>query len=650
MPGREPAFEAGHAAPARAEYETASPDVHDAVAPSGPSDAELLALARTGDAPAYGELFRRHAPAARALAMHLARHESEADDLVSEAFTKVLSALRNGHGPTAALRPYLLTAVRRVHVDRGMAAQRVKPVEDVAVYDAGEPFVDPALAGLERSLVARAYAQLPERWQTVLWHTEVEGMAPRDLAPLLGMSPNAVSALALRARSGLRDAYLAAHVPSPRRPECEATLPRLAAFVRGSTSQRENAHINRHLDDCEDCRTVLADLRDVGVGMRGVIAPLILGLAAPAYLANLASLGAAGAGVVGSSAGAGSGATGSALAGSGTASATSGAAASAGASAGGFGSLITAIASGGWVLAGTAALVAGAVVAGAVALGSRDKSPAAVAQSTAGEDADTHGSAEPRPSGGGSPTDADRVRPRSDVALPTTSPSVGAVAAVATETPGTSPGRGVDDDQRSAADEQPPVSTVRTGAVGLGWPGAEPGTTPAARPGTAPHTDPGTRPRTDPAPGPGTEPGSEPGAGTVDPEPEPATPPAPPAAPSFTLKAASVTATTGDRRAVLAVAITVTNPPDTAVRATLTVSSPRITFLDGGGCAPLGEGRTRCVVTLDGRSTTVLVPWRPRGIGNTGTVDVALELAVSGDVVDRASTRITVSNPGRGGD
>jgi hypothetical protein len=98
------------------------------------------------------------------------------------------------------------------------------------------------------------------------------------------------------------------------------------------------------------------------------------------------------------------------------------------------------------------------------------------------------------------------------------------------------------------------------------------------------------------------------------------------------------------------VVITVTNPPDAAVRATLTVSAPRITFLEESGCAPLGEGRSRCVVTLDSRSTTVLVPWRPRGIGNTGTVDVAVELAVSGDIVERASTRITVSNPGRGGD
>jgi hypothetical protein len=118
----------------------------------------------------------------------------------------------------------------------------------------------------------------------------------------------------------------------------------------------------------------------------------------------------------------------------------------------------------------------------------------------------------------------------------------------------------------------------------------------------------------------------------------------------FTVQAAPVTAKTSDRRAVLPVAVTVTNPPATPVRATLTVTAPRITFLEEGGCAPLGEGRSRCVVTLDGGSTTVLVPWRPLGIGKTGTVSVALDLTVSGDVVDSASTRITVGNPGRGGD
>ena len=171
------------------------------------SDAELLAASRTGDQLAYGELFRRHAPAATALARRLTGHPSDADDLVSEAFTKVLSALKNGSGPTSAMRPYLLTAVRRVHVDKAVAGQRVQPTDDIGAHDPGVPFVDPALADLERSMVAQAYQQLPERWQMVLWHTEVEELSPRDIAPLLGMSPNAVAALALRARAGLREAY-----------------------------------------------------------------------------------------------------------------------------------------------------------------------------------------------------------------------------------------------------------------------------------------------------------------------------------------------------------------------------------------------------------------------------------------------------------
>lgn len=48
---------------------------------------------------------------------------------------------------------------------------------------------------------------LPERWRIVLWHAEVQGLPPRDIAPLMGIGANAVSALLLRARAGLRAAY-----------------------------------------------------------------------------------------------------------------------------------------------------------------------------------------------------------------------------------------------------------------------------------------------------------------------------------------------------------------------------------------------------------------------------------------------------------
>src|SRR6476659_51184 len=83
----------------------------------GPGDAELIAAVRGGDVDAYGDLFARHVDAARRLARQLAG-PGDADDLVSDAFTKVLTVLQRGGGPDLAFRAYLLTAVRRLHVDR----------------------------------------------------------------------------------------------------------------------------------------------------------------------------------------------------------------------------------------------------------------------------------------------------------------------------------------------------------------------------------------------------------------------------------------------------------------------------------------------------------------------------------------------------
>src|SRR2546430_15106951 len=77
-----------------------------------PDDAALLAATRAGDTEAFGRLYRRHVDAARRLAGSLAADRGAAQDLVSEAFAKVLAALQRGGGPDAALRAYLHTALR----------------------------------------------------------------------------------------------------------------------------------------------------------------------------------------------------------------------------------------------------------------------------------------------------------------------------------------------------------------------------------------------------------------------------------------------------------------------------------------------------------------------------------------------------------
>ncbi|GAB2975066.1 sigma-70 family RNA polymerase sigma factor [Saccharothrix stipae] len=237
-----------------------------------PSDADLIESVRGGAIQAYGQLYERHVRAARNLARNLARSSVEADDLVSEAFAKVLEALRTGGGPDSAFRAYLLTALRHTAYDRTRWDKRLVLAEDVEAVTGVDPtcppFQDPALSALERSLAAQAFASLPERWQTVLWHTEIEGKPAEEVAPLLDLTPNGVSMLAYRAREGLKKAYIEAHLARNPTNRCRATTAKLGSWTRGGLTRRETAQVEAHLDECAACRTLAAELADVNGTLR----------------------------------------------------------------------------------------------------------------------------------------------------------------------------------------------------------------------------------------------------------------------------------------------------------------------------------------------------------------------------------------------
>jgi RNA polymerase sigma factor (sigma-70 family) len=253
-----------------------------------PGDAELIAAVRGGDADAYGELFSRHVDAARRLGRQLVSGP-DVDDLVAEAFAKVFAVLRRGGGPDLAFRAYLLTAVRRLHVDRIRAGSRLHTTDDLSPFDAGVPFRDTAVEGFENATAARAFASLPERWQLVLWHTEVEGQKPADVGLLLGMSANSVSALAYRAREGLRQAFLSMHVRETEGHACALTRERLGAYLRDGVSRRDRTRIEAHLQECRRCAAVYLELGEVNANLSGLLAPVLLGGAAAAYVASSGS-------------------------------------------------------------------------------------------------------------------------------------------------------------------------------------------------------------------------------------------------------------------------------------------------------------------------------------------------------------------------
>ncbi|MCB7136182.1 sigma-70 family RNA polymerase sigma factor [Cellulosimicrobium marinum] len=357
-------------------------ELHSQIEGEALSDAELIAAVREGDSASFGALYERHAAAARTVAWQYVRSGADADDVVSDAFARTLTVLQNGGGPDVTFRAYLFTVVRRLSYDLVNGARRTQPTDDERTFESAfGPMAsteDPTLEGFERSVVARAYQDLPERWQAVLWYTEVEERTPAEIAPILGLTANGVSALAYRAREGLRQAYLQQHLTTAPAAECQGVNPLLGSFVRGGLAKRETARVEAHLDGCGECRGLVLELGDVSHGMRGVVAPLVLGVGAlglvgtalpvtgGATVAGGAAAAAAAAAAAGSGSGsgsaAGSGSAGSGSAGSGAAG-SSGAGGSAGTGAAGTGAAGTGAAGGTGAAAGSTSATSASLAA-----------------------------------------------------------------------------------------------------------------------------------------------------------------------------------------------------------------------------------------------------------------------------------------------
>src|SRR5262245_30740082 len=256
------------------------------------SDAELLEQARNGDEAAYAELYVRHQPAALRLASTY-RRLGDPEDLVNEAFEKVLAAVRRGGGPTEAFRAYLFVTLRRLAAERAERPPE-EPLDDVPEPVAAEA-AEPEMARADRDIMNDAFESLPDRWQTVLWHSAVEGRAPRELASVLGVSANAAPALAYRAREKLRQAYLQAHLLASPHPECEPHRSRLGAYVRGGLNRHDQAATKRHVGQCESCQALAVELTDVNRMLVRSLLPFFL--VGSTRVAALAAGGAAGGGV-----------------------------------------------------------------------------------------------------------------------------------------------------------------------------------------------------------------------------------------------------------------------------------------------------------------------------------------------------------------
>ncbi len=231
-----------------------------------PTDEELIAGARAGDAGALEILLARHQPRVYRYALRMCREPGEAEDVQQEVLLAAARGLREFRG-AAALDTWLYTIARRqcgrrrrLRKGEPSASRRVaieSLVEDLP--DRGQA-PDQALADRQAAqAIERALQALEPAQREVVLLRDVEGLTAPEVAAALGLTEQAVKSRLHRGRVALRAALAPLLGPSLPLPAvvpklCPSILTYLSRHLEDELTPRTCAEVERHLAGCGWCR------------------------------------------------------------------------------------------------------------------------------------------------------------------------------------------------------------------------------------------------------------------------------------------------------------------------------------------------------------------------------------------------------------
>lgn len=167
-------------------------------------DEDLVAMVAAGDHAAFRVLMARHMSRAIRVAQGVLRVPAEADDVAQEAFLRVWRHA----GAFDSQRARFTTWLHRIVVNLAIDRRRLPRTEALELAEETADGAQGALADLidadERRAVARALAQMPERFRAAITLFHFEGLSGRDCAQALDIGESAFESLLTRARAALR--------------------------------------------------------------------------------------------------------------------------------------------------------------------------------------------------------------------------------------------------------------------------------------------------------------------------------------------------------------------------------------------------------------------------------------------------------------
>src|SRR5262252_4798016 len=139
----------------------------------------------------FEQLALEHLDAVYRVAMSLARHSAEAEDLVQETYLRALKAADSFELREFGIKPWLFRILHNIHVARATReARQPKAIEDEhlqSIPDGGEDFNPPGGAWEANEDLAHALAQLTPELRTVLTLWAVDGLSYKEIAEVMSV-------------------------------------------------------------------------------------------------------------------------------------------------------------------------------------------------------------------------------------------------------------------------------------------------------------------------------------------------------------------------------------------------------------------------------------------------------------------------------
>jgi RNA polymerase sigma-70 factor (ECF subfamily) len=239
-----------------------------------PTDDELLAAARQGDAAALEALLVRYQPHLYRFGLRMCGNVEDAGDVTQESLISMARSLSDFRGDSS-VSSWLFTIARRFCIKKRrrskFAPARVESLDGPDTHSAqrvADPALNPEQTAANRELataLTRAIDALDPAQREVLVLRDVEGLSAPEVAKILGTSVDAIKSRLHRARVAVRQELLPvldrAAIEPPRGAMCPDVLTLFSQHLEGEIDPGVCAAMEAHLAQCGHCRGTCESLK-----------------------------------------------------------------------------------------------------------------------------------------------------------------------------------------------------------------------------------------------------------------------------------------------------------------------------------------------------------------------------------------------------